>query len=131
MTGSCVRLILVATLACSGCGVDVTRDTPPPPWLQAKIVEFEKQPPASAPSEIWLITHHGKPSYYFVQPCCDFFNPLYDADGNEICNPDGGLAGKGDGRCPEPRDQGTEAVFVWAHPRQPVHERVKPEFAGY
>jgi hypothetical protein len=123
-------LAAVVSMVAVGCGPGAATDDVPPPWLQAKIAEFEKQPPAYAPKEIWKITHHGRPSYYFVQPCCDFYNPLYDADGNEICNPDGGLAGKGDGRCPEPRDEGTEAEFVWVHPRQPLYELVKPEFAG-
>ena len=115
----------------AGCSLDVEKDHTPPPWLQTKILGFERGPASEAPREIWKITHHGKATYYFIQPCCDFENPLYDEQGVEICNPDGGLSGKGDGKCPEPRDRGTEAEFVWSHPQSPLQERVKPEFAGW
>src|SRR5262245_38984249 len=93
----------VVSMFATGCGLDVATNQVPPPWLQAKILEFEKGPTSSAPSEIWKITHNGKATYYFVQPCCDWLNPLYDEQGNEICNPDGGFTGHGDGKCPEPR----------------------------
>ena len=38
--------------------------------------------------------------YYTVSPCCDLFNPLYDAAGKYVCSPDGGFTGRGDGQCP-------------------------------
>ena len=40
--------------------------------------------------------------YYVTSDCCDQFNYLYDPQCNEICAPDGGFSGSGDGNCPEP-----------------------------
>jgi len=45
----------------------------------------------------------GQVVYLAVAPCCDRFNDLYDALGNPVCAPSGGLSGAGDGRCPQLR----------------------------
>ena len=42
----------------------------------------------------------GKVVYHVDMPCCDQFNPLYDAYWNYICSPDGGFSGRGAGDCP-------------------------------
>ena len=42
----------------------------------------------------------GRPIYLVTAPCCDHFNPLYDAEGRRICAPTGGFGGAGDGTCP-------------------------------
>src|SRR6185295_10949660 len=98
-----------------------------PEWLATKIAEFEARPAGEAPVEIWRITHRGQPAYYFISPCCDAGNPLFSASGEEICYPDGGFSGHGDGKCPAPRDSYTDAVLVWAaHPA--VQPRLAPTF---
>jgi hypothetical protein len=124
-------LLAVVAITAAGCSVSEQDDSIMPAWLVARIIDYEKGPADSAPTEIWKITHHGKPAYYFIQPCCDSFNPVYDTAGVEICNPTGGIAGHGDGKCPEPRDKDTEAEFVWSHSRGVVHEHVRPTFAGW
>lgn len=93
--------------------------TPPaslPEWLRIKIGQYEALPADRAPLGIWRITHNGQPAYYSYSPCCDQYNPLFDAEGSEICNPSGGFTGRGDGKCPEPMDRGTKAALVWSHP---------------
>lgn len=42
----------------------------------------------------------GQVYYEFIAPCCDRFNPMFDAYGKYICAPSGGYAGRGDGGCP-------------------------------
>jgi hypothetical protein len=42
----------------------------------------------------------GQVFYYVRSPCCDFQNYLFDSDGIFLCAPDGGFAGRGDGKCP-------------------------------
>ena len=55
----------------------------------------------------------GKPYYYVRSPCCDFFNYLYDSNGDYLCSPDGGFTGKGDGKCPDNvRVKHSEGVVV-------------------
>lgn len=45
----------------------------------------------------------------------DVMYPLYDAAGNYVCSPSGGLTGRGDGKCPELRMkiQQQEQVKIW------------------
>lgn len=87
-----------------------------PEWLRVKIGQYKALPADRAPLGIWRITHNGQPAYYLYSPCCDQYNPLLSAEGNEICNPSGGFTGRGDGKCPEPMDRGTKAALVWSHP---------------
>lgn len=42
----------------------------------------------------------GQVYYGFIAPCCDQFNPMFDARGKYICAPSGGYTGRGDERCP-------------------------------
>lgn len=111
--------------ACAGTP-DATADTAPataidtrpdrPDWLDRKIQAFRAMPPREAPIKIWQFPHGGKPAYLFISPCCDQFNPLFDAVGALLCHPSGGIAGRGDGKCPAPQDPGTKAVLIWANP---------------
>lgn len=87
-----------------------------PEWLRVKIGQYEALPADRAPLGIWRITHNGQPAYYLYSPCCDQHNPLFSAGGKEVCNPSGGFTGRGDGKCPQPMDQGTKATLVWSHP---------------
>ena len=119
-------LVLAITLAmlCGSCAQGEPRTSPQsdpastslPGWLRAKIVQFEALPADRAPLGIWQITHNGQPAFYLLSSCCDQYNPLFNAQGNEICNPSGGFTGRGDGKCPKPMDQGTKAALVWSHP---------------
>ena len=61
-------------------------------------------------------------------PCCDFFNPVLDMEGNEICSPSGGIAGHGDGNCYK-AGFGIPETLVWAHSRSGARERVPPQLA--
>lgn len=97
-----------------------------PEWLRTKIGQYEALPIDRAPLGIWRITRNGQPAYYVQSPCCDQFNPLYDAVGTEICSPSGGLTGRGDGKCPTPMDPGTAARKVWSHPSAPTQSDEPP-----
>lgn len=58
---------------------------------------------SNTPVERHLID--GKTYYFLRAPCCDRGGNLYDAAGNYICNPNGGFAGQGDGRCLQLREK--------------------------
>jgi len=96
-----------------------TSSTSLPDWLRIRIGQYEALPIDRAPLGIWRITRNGQPAYYVQSPCCDQFNPFYDAAGTEICSPSGGFTGRGDGKCPTPMDPGTDARKVWSHPSAP------------
>jgi hypothetical protein len=52
-----------------------------------------------------------------VYQCCDFFSTLFDAQGEIICHPDGGITGHGDGRCPDFFDERENGRIVWTDDR--------------
>ena len=51
--------------------------------------------------------------YYMTFPCCDRMSRLYTKYGEEICRPDGGITGMGDGRCPDFRLGGKFIRTIW------------------
>lgn len=112
-------LLIIGLVACS----TPSGQAPLPDWLQQRIATYEAGPKHESPVAIWRITHQGQPAYFVSSPCCDQFDPLWDAKGDTICHPSGGFAGRGDGKCPVPRDAGTQATLVWSLPDVPVPEQ--------
>jgi hypothetical protein len=90
----------------------------PPAWLEARIAEYKRLPPASPPRSIVATRHEGKTVYYVSAACCDIPSELYDEHGTLLCYPGGGFAG-GDGRCPT-FVLGRETVTrIWRDDRAP------------
>jgi hypothetical protein len=88
-----------------------------PAWLTARIQKILAQEPANPPVQIFRYLYNDQVVYYETAPCCDFFTTLYAADGKVICQPDGGITGKGDGRCPDFPNKRTRETLVWQDPR--------------
>jgi hypothetical protein len=71
-----------------------------PRWVQRLITRLQSEPVRNPPAKILRYTHSRR-SYYYVPPAAgDRFSALYNAAGKEICAPDGGITGMGDGKCP-------------------------------
>ncbi len=92
---------------------DLMSATPIPAWLKALIDELKAEPVANPPAQMIQFTYHGATVYYLPPRCCDIMSILYDADGNVLCSPDGGLTGKGDGRCPDFIETIKDEVVIW------------------
>ncbi len=110
-----------ATLVCillTGCASWESPGRDNAPWLSGLIAEFQSEPVGNPPHAIYQYTYNGRIVYYVPPQCCDQFSTLYDADGIEICAPDGGFSGGGDGRCPDFFDQATDKVLIWEDPRR-------------
>ena len=88
-----------------------------PNWLQDTIAAIKSRPAANPPESIWQYTYQGEIVYYRPPICCDIFSVLYDEEGNVICSPDGGIAGHGDGRCPDFGTTAGNRKLVWQDPR--------------
>ena len=84
-----------------------------PVWLTAMISQFESSPNASDPISIWRYKYKEQTVYYFVAPCCDNFNSLYDSNGKFICYPDGGYTGAGDGKCSDFHSKRSDEKLIW------------------
>jgi len=82
----------IATFKASGCGTT---------WLGKLIKQFQDEPVTNPPRSIYQYEYRHQLVYYVPALCCDFFSTLYSACGVELCAPDGGFAGWGDGRCPD------------------------------
>lgn len=62
------------------------------------------------------VTHYkykGRTVYYMVSPCCDKYNIVYDGKCKVVGYPDGGYAGKGDGKMTDFKDSATDGKVVW------------------
>jgi hypothetical protein len=81
------------------------------------IESHESAPPANPPASIWRYRYKDRVVFYVPPSCCDLPSELYDIEGNLICGPDGGLTGKGDGKCPDFFEQRQEELRVWGDPR--------------
>jgi hypothetical protein len=88
-----------------------------PKWINTKIKELEIAPPHRIPAYIMEYTYDNKIVYYIPADCCDQLNPLYDEHGNIICKPDGGITGKGDGKCIDFNRHKLTGKLIWKDPR--------------
>jgi len=108
--------------ACQGAAPATPIATAPSPgvaeWLAALIDRIEREPVTNAPSSIASYTFHGETVYFRPSRCCDIRSELYDVSGALICQPDGGITGKGDGRCPDFFAARTDEQVVWLDSRR-------------
>lgn len=88
-------------------------DSSHPAWLSTFIRQLESEPAANPPAYIAEYEYRGRAVYYLPPRCCDVPSRLYDREGAILCEPDGGLTGRGDGRCPGFfEERGNERV-IW------------------
>lgn len=90
-----------------------------PEWLAGIIAELQSEPVANPPATILMYQYQGRTVYYLRPRCCDVASTVYDSTGAIICSADGGLTGKGDGRCPDFFEKRTDEKLVWHDERSP------------
>ena len=114
-------LLLVLAPIVGGCRTEVRSQRPAdePAWLAKLIGEFEQQPVANPPLYVNEYRYRGQRVYYVPPRCCDVPSALYDSTGAELCSPDGGITGGGDGKCPDFFQARKEERRVWQDPRPP------------
>ncbi|NDK54875.1 hypothetical protein GWO68_02995 [Pontibacter sp. BT213] len=88
------------------------------PWLTDLIQQLEKEAPANPPAKIYSYTYNGQQVYYLTSRCCDIPSKLFDNDGNQLCEPDGGITGRGDGRCADFFEKRTNETIIWEDKRE-------------
>jgi len=69
------------------------------------------------PATVYLFEYNGSAAFYFIAPCCDQLNPVYDANCVIICHPEGGITGKGDGKCADFFNIATGKEVLWKDTR--------------
>ena len=88
-----------------------------PRWLTARIAEVLAERKRNPITRILRYDYRGQTVYYISAPCCDQYSQVYDTKGTLVCQPDGGLTGKGDGQCPDFEKNKTNEKLVWQDPR--------------
>ena len=88
-----------------------------PAWLEALIAQIEAQPVTVPPTAIYSYRYNDAIVYFRISRCCDIRSVLYDEDGVILCEPDGGIDGGGDGRCPDFLETRSEERLVFLDPR--------------
>ncbi len=88
-------------------------------WLRDLTRRLENEPVANPPRSIIQYTFKGQTVFYLPPPCCDIFSDLFDADGNLLGHPDGGITGLGDGKLPDFLEERADEKLIWADDREP------------
>jgi len=88
-----------------------------PFWVQDKIAWYEAAPPMNPPVKFYRYRYLDEIVFWRGGYCCDFPSALWDAYGNFICCPGGGISGTGDNRCPDFQDWATDEVLIWQDER--------------
>ena len=109
--------MLSSILLTLACGHPPRADSQNPEWLTNLIQQQQTQPVANPPASISRYDYNGPIVYFLPQQCCDIPSMVYDAKGNIICHPDGGISGKGDMRCPDFFEKRTNEKLIWKDAR--------------
>jgi hypothetical protein len=88
-----------------------------PGWVTKLVATWEKDPVGNPPQSIWKYEYKSQTVYYVPPQCCDQYSTLYDISGVVICAPDGGITGRGDGKCPDFSQERTNEKLIWQDPR--------------
>lgn len=88
-----------------------------PACIRDEIRRMQSEPVANPPASVWQYEYEGALVYYIPPQCCDEPSKLLDENCNHICSPDGGLTGKGDGKCPSFFDTRTNEKLIWKDER--------------
>ena len=106
-------IFLLAALSLLGCAGIMSPGDDVPAWVVGLIRQMESEPVANPPAFVARYEYRDAEVYYVPPRCCDVPSTLYDASGTVLCHPDGGLAGDGDGRCPDFLAERRNEKIVW------------------
>ena len=109
-------LPLLLAVACSDLLPDEP-DTRNPDWLDALIAQIQVEDVTEPPTEISRYRYRGETVYYRTARCCDIRSIVYDAEGNVLCEPEGGVGGGGDDRCADFLATRTDEVLIFRDAR--------------
>ena len=107
-------IFLMTSLSCKK--INVPDGTPK--CIVKKIRQIKTDPVANPASSVWKYVYHGQAVYYIPPRCCDIGSQLYDEDCNQICSPDGGNSGGGDGKCTDFFTDRTGEQLIWQDDRK-------------
>ncbi len=104
-------LVFIVLLSCT-CS-KTSLETTIPDCIRQKINTLEKENVRNPPAKVYQYTYQNQTVYYIPSYCCDVFSELYDSNCTLICYPDGGITGRGDGRCTDFFDLRKDEKLIW------------------
>jgi len=107
--------IIAVIILLAGCSQSTQMGNPG--WVDQLIKKIESAPVGNPPLSVWRYEYNGQVVYFVPAHCCDISSIVYDADGNFLCAPDGGITGAGDGRCADFFTQRANEQLIWKDPR--------------
>ena len=90
---------IVIALFAVGCDGESQIDVDAPNWLRAEIRRLSSEADPNVPVVVTRSQYRGETVYYTSPGVPDGLGVLFDAEGNVLCHPDGGLDGRGNGMC--------------------------------
>ena len=87
-----------------------------PSCIQEKIQGIMSKSVRNPPGAVYEYEYNGRNVYLIPGECCDQYDLLFDSDCNLICV-FGGIAGGGNGTCPDFYSQAKLLREVWKDPR--------------
>ncbi len=87
-----------------------------PNCIKRKIRKIKREEVQNPPAKVYEWKVDGKTYYYITSDCCDQYNYLYDNNCKQVCAPDGGFSGGGDGNCPNYKGQ-IKLTMIWEDER--------------
>lgn len=114
---SAITFVATALLSLLGPSACAAPEVGQAAWVTALIAKFETAPVANPPHRIVRFRYRDQAVYYVPPSCCDQPSVLYDAKGEVMCAPDGGMTGRGDGRCADFYQQRSDESLVWSDSR--------------
>ena len=111
------QLALFAVLLASASGCAAKPDAAPPAFVDQLVARLQAEPKKNPPGKVWQYRYRNQVVFYVPPSCCDIPGVLYASDGQVVFSPDGGMTGRGDGKCPDFFDARTEERLVWSDPR--------------
>lgn len=84
-----------------------------PSWLRQMIWQFEDEKPANPPVKIYRYRYQNQFVYFITGRCCDIPGQVFNVEGQQLCQPDGGITGRGDGKCADFFETRTDEKLIW------------------
>ena len=88
-----------------------------PQWLEQRIQTILATRKRNPIIRVTRYKYEGETVYYESAPCCNQQSTLYDAAGQVLCHPEGGITGRGDGKCGNFDKRRSNEQLVWQDPR--------------
>ncbi len=112
-----IALFIFMALSNIEAKADVPENTPA--CVKAKIEQLKGREAENPGWEVREYEYNGKTVYFIPMQCCDMYSTLMDSQCNHLCGPDGGITGRGDGKCPDFHDKAKLRRTIWKDPRPP------------